>query len=239
MIAYFVLGLALLAGVILLLRWFIDADPKRVVRIGAWVLGIVGVVLVVYFLVFGQRSLLFFALAFLLPLLFRFGQVWSRLKTLRGGTRGQTSSVTTRLIEMTLDHDSGAMSGVVREGRFAGRWLDQMTLEEQIDLWRDCAVDEQSQAVLEAYLDRRHGAEWRERAGAPGEEAEQGTAGAGRTAMTLEEAYEILGLQPGASDQEIRDAHHRLMRQYHPDRGGSNYLAAKINQAKELLTKRR
>ena len=85
--------------------------------------------------------------------------------------------------------------------------------------------------MLEAYLDRLHGEAWREAAGAQGE----GAASAGGGGMSREEAYAILGLEPGADEQQIRDAHHRLMQKIHPDHGGSNYLAAKINQAKDLL----
>jgi DnaJ-domain-containing protein 1 len=81
--------------------------------------------------------------------------------------------------------------------------------------------------VLEAFIDRTQGTEWRERAGA--------SAGDGAGGMTREEAYRILGLEPGADAAAVREAHRRLMQQMHPDHGGSDYLAAKINQAKELL----
>ena len=123
--------------------------------------------------------------------------------------------------------------------RYSGHRLEEMTLEQLIELWRDClAEDGDSAAVLEAYLDRTRGESWREAAGAgaAGEGAGRaGAAAAGQGAMTREEAYEILGLEPGAEAADIRAAHHRLMQKVHPDHGGSNYLAAKINQAKDLL----
>ena len=148
---------------------------------------------------------------------------------------------------MTLDHDSGEMEGTVLQGRHAGRRLDELTEPELLDLFGECSLrDDEGRRLLEAYLDRTLGPDWRERAEAEAERAHTAAGGtgqgwgrkqqsAGRTPMTREEAYEILGLSPGAGTEEIKEAHRTLMRKLHPDHGGSNYLAAKINQAKELL----
>ena len=235
MIGYFLLGLALLVGLILLMHWFVRADPGQVLRIMRWVaIGLLaGLVLALLF--FGRSLLgLLFLLPFLIPAFLRWRMLWRRVKGAMGPTPGQSSEVVTRFLRMTLDHDSGAMTGTVLEGRFAGRPLERLSLAELIALWQECrALDEQSASVLEAYLDREHGEDWRdaaEAAGGPG----NGAAAPGG-AMTLDEAYEILGLAPGASDDDIREAHRRLLQKIHPDHGGSNYLAAKINQAKDLL----
>ena len=139
---------------------------------------------------------------------------------------------------MVLDHDSGEMTCEVSDGQFAGRRLDQMTLGELIELWRECAKeDEQSRLVLENYLDRGH-AEWRSVAGAgPREE----TAGARsdspwtKTGMSAEEACEILGVAPDATPEDIETAYRRVMKSAHPDHGGSDWMAAKVNQAKDVL----
>src|SRR5690625_3207987 len=128
------------------------------------------------------------------------------------------------------------MEGTVLEGELRGRRLSELPLEELLRLWVEYRVeDEQSAAVLEAYLDRVQGPEWREQAGAVGEGGSQGSSGSRSTAMTVEEARAVLGVGPDADEEEIRAAHRRLMQQMHPDRGGSDYLAAKINEARQVL----
>jgi hypothetical protein len=242
-IGYFLLGLALLVGAVLLIQWFVQADPKQVLRIAKWVAVGFAIALMLLLVFFGRTLMgLLFLLPVLIPAFLRWRLLWRRLKSVMGPTPGQSSEVVTRFLRMSLDHDSGAMSGTVLEGRFAGRGIDRMSLPDLLELWHEClAMDEQSASVLEAYLDRSHGESWREAADefhpggrrADGAGASGGAAGGG--AMSRDEAYEILGLAAGASEREIREAHHRLLLKIHPDHGGSNYLAAKINQAKDLL----
>ena len=84
---------------------------------------------------------------------------------------------------------------------------------------------------MEAFLDRRWQG-WRDRASDRAKTERKSPRGGG---MTANEAYDVLGLTSGAKPDEIRAAHRRLMMKFHPDQGGSTYLAARINQAKEIL----
>ncbi len=234
MIAYFLFGLALLVGLVLLARWFVLADPKKVAKAARWLL-IVAVIAAALVLIFAGRYLLALLLPVLIPFLMRSRAMWHRAKAAAGPRPGQTSEVTTRFFRMVLHHDSGEMTGEVLEGAFTGRPLDDLDEAELVALWRECrAADGQSAAVLESYLDRTLGEAWREAAGA-GPAGEGAGPGASGETMSREDAYEILGLEPGAGKDEIREAHRRLMQKVHPDHGGSNYLAVKINRAKELL----
>jgi hypothetical protein len=147
-------------------------------------------------------------------------------------TPGQVSRVRTAFVEMELAHDSGAMAGRILAGPYEGTTLDALNIPTLVRLLG--AIDEESRALLAAYLDRRD-ARWREH-------ADDG-ATAGRVApnsgpMTQEEAYQVLGLQPGASADEVGRAHRTLMKKLHPDQGGSTYLAARVNQAKDVLLRR-
>ena len=147
-------------------------------------------------------------------------------KSARGPTPGQSSGVSTRYLHMSLDHDSGELDGRVLEGRFRGRRLDDLPLDALLELLAECQrEDAESCPLLESYLDRVHGPDWRRGAQ---EATPAGT-------MSHAEACEILGLSPGASHEEVVAAHRRLMQKLHPDRGGSDYLAAKLNEAKEVL----
>jgi hypothetical protein len=142
---------------------------------------------------------------------------------------GQKSRVSASQLSMELDHDTGNMDGEVLAGPFKGRKLSQLPLSELQRFHAQCrAANDQSLPLLEAWLDRTQG-EWRASWG--GNQKATATAGS----MSREEAYAVLGLKPGALPEDVKSAHKRLMKEFHPDRGGSDYLAAKINMAKEVL----
>jgi hypothetical protein len=146
---------------------------------------------------------------------------------------GQTSRVRSAFVEMELDHDSGAMRGRILAGRHEGADLDALPVETLLGFLTE--IDADSRALLEAYLDRRQPA-WREHAERDAAAGEGGAPRSGK--MTKEEAYEILGLKPGASAEDIGRAHRTLMKKLHPDQGGSTYLAARVNEAKDVLLRR-
>ena len=145
---------------------------------------------------------------------------------------GQVSRVRSAFVEMELEHDSGAMRGTILAGPHVGQSLDALDVATLMTFLPD--IDEESRALLMAYLDRREPT-WREHAQA-GATAGPGSWSTGK--MTEEEAYQILGLAPGASVADIGRAHRTLMKKLHPDQGGSTYLAARVNEAKDVLTRR-
>jgi hypothetical protein len=252
--------LVLVAGGVWFLYWFRRTPPARVAtvlrQVAVWTL----LVVLVLGVLTERLSPILAGLAALVPTAMRLLHLVQQFPALRrllrslglpgwagtfggaatGGSGGaaRASSIRTRFLEMRLDHASGAMDGDVLEGPFAGRRLADLRLDEllrMLELYRE--ADAQSAAVLEAYLDRERGADWRERDPGPANAARPGGASGGP--MNQVEALAILGLPPGPDAAAIRDAHRRLMQKLHPDRGGSDYLAAKINEAKQTLLKER
>jgi hypothetical protein len=152
---------------------------------------------------------------------------------------GQKSFIRTNSLEMTLDHDSGRVDGRCTRGRFAGRALSELSMAELRELAASLQQgDPQEAALLQAYLNQRSPG-WQD-GSQQGSSQSNGYAGGQRRSrssggMSVEEAYEVLGVGRSASKDEIRTAHRQLMKRMHPDQGGSTYLAARINEAKEVL----
>ncbi|MER8443011.1 DnaJ domain-containing protein [Mesorhizobium sp. M1066] len=145
---------------------------------------------------------------------------------------GKRSTVRTAALEMELDHDTGGLEGLVLAGRHEGKMLGAMGLAELQHLYRELSGDPESRQLLETYLDGRFPV-WRKNAETNGGEGLGVAPGPG--AMTKEEAYKVLGLEAGAAAADVRKAHRRLMQRLHPDVGGTSFLAARINEAKDVL----
>jgi hypothetical protein len=228
------LALLVLAAIALVAAWFLRANPSSMARVLRVVMVVLGGIGVGGMLIFGLRFL-----PGLLPELMGLAGVVITALIARAvrnrssggfsspGT-GQRTEVGTAFLKAWIDHGSGDVGGTVLVGRFAGRTLDALTDAELIDLRAECAADSDSLRVLEAYLDRRLGADWRNTQQTPPPRGP-------RTDMTREEALAVLGLAEGASVDDIRAAHRRLIQRMHPDVGGTADLAARINRAKDVL----
>ncbi|GJL81443.1 MAG: molecular chaperone DnaJ [marine bacterium B5-7] len=161
-------------------------------------------------------------------------RAFNQYKAFRGPAAGRQSNVNTAYLAMTLDHDSGAIEGEILAGDFKGQMLSSLNLAQLLELRDACTgTDQQSVPLIEAYIDQTHGTDWRadEPAGSDGRSG----AGSVDDRISDVDALAILGLEEGASIKEIQAAHRRLMQKMHPDRGGSAYLAARINQARDVL----
>ena len=228
-----VLALVVLAIVALGIAWFLRANPSSLARGMRMLLVVLGAIAVGGMLIFGLRFL-----PSLLPELFGLaGLVITGLiaRALRNRSSGGFSSpgtgrrteVHTAFLKAWIDHGTGDVGGTVLSGRFAGRTLDRLSDSELLDLHEECRNDADSLRVLEAYLDRRLNVDWRT--------ARQPPPRGPRSDMTRAEALAVLGLAEGASEEEIKAAHRRLIRRTHPDAGGTADLAARINRAKDVL----
>ncbi len=226
---------AIAAALYILIRRAQTAPPHK--RRGEYIklaLGITaGVVLVLA--VMGKMhwigvaaTALLLALRQLAPVLVRMFPMLASHFSRSSPSPGQSSTVSTDLLRMQLDHDSGKLSGEVLEGSFKGWRLDDMDQQQLDSLCDWCQQrDQDSLQLLLSYLEQRF----------PGATPGGGSSGqqSAPGGINREEALAILGLGADATDEEIVAAHRKLIQKLHPDRGGNDYLAAKINQAKDFL----
>lgn len=166
----------------------------------------------------------------MLPLLIRLLPMLGSLRGQAGSTGSKQSEVSARILTMTLDHDSGDLSGVVLEGPFKDWLLEELDRQQLDELLAYCQrEDADSAQLLVSYLEQRF----------PDDETTHEQAESDHphnpTGLTRAEALSLLGLEEGATQDEIISAHRTLIQKVHPDRGGSDYLAAKINEAKDFL----
>lgn len=222
------IGASILLAALVLLYAFAHLRPAAIKTSVIWGVGTLAAVGLTAMLLTGRGANAFWALVMFGPALLQAYRGWRARRSFgRPSEAGEASGVETATLEMRLDLDSGAMSGRVRRGAFSGRDLAAMHRAELMALLADCqALDAESVPLIEAWLDRTD-PDWRDAAPPPG------AMSSGR--MTREEALQVLGLREGANEEAIRAAHRRLMQSAHPDRGGSDWLAARVNAARDLL----
>jgi hypothetical protein len=234
----FIIGLILLFLLLTAIKQFARMDAAaaaRLVRHGGGVLGMIGALL----LLLRGRIGLAAAVAGMVASFAGWrttGSGWSPIRGAGLGARsGRASAARSAMIEMRLDHDTGVMTGSVLAGSYAGRALESLARPELLGLRQELARDDpEGVSLLETYLDRRF-AGWREADEGQGQARGKGAAGG---AMSRKEAFEVLGLAEGASAADVIRAHRALMKKFHPDHGGSTALAARVNQAKDVLMQR-
>ena len=234
--AWLVFGITGVVGLILIIRGLRSINSRMAFKFILWIFGGITAGILTLIAIRGGIGYAIAAGSFILPLFLRWRQVRQYFKNMKGPSSGTNSGVETRYFRMTLDHDTGELDGLILFGKYKGRKLSQLPLELILELLAECRVnDPNSTTVLEAYLDRVHGTSWRS-----AEAANDTSASSSRNgSMTHQEALEILGLSEGASLTDIKRAHREMMKKHHPDQGGSNYMASKLNQAKSRLLKNR
>ncbi len=227
---YLALGVGLLLAGLAALRWLSRVPPRHVAAALRWLaLGAAGLV-AAWLLLTGRAAQVVFVL---LPFLPALRQWWNRRAAVAPPDPDARSGVETAWLRMTLDHASGAMDGLVLQGRFAGRRLGELSQAQLLELLAALRVaDADSAALLESYLDAL-GLDWR--AARPGEAPGAGDGGPAAAGMSRAEAAMILGVPEDADREAILRAWREAMKRNHPDQGGSAYLAARINVARDVL----
>ena len=227
------LALIVLAAVAFGIAWFLRANPSTLARLLRPILVVLGAIGVGGLLIFGLRFL-----PGLLPELMGLAGVVIAALIARAARHrpsggfsspgaGQRTEVRTAFLQAWIDHATGDVGGTVLSGRLAGRTLDSLSDGDLLGLHAECVSDPDSLKVLEAYLDHRLGGDWRD--------ARRPPPAGPRGDMSRGEALAVLGLAEGATADEVRAAHRRLIQRMHPDVGGSADLAARINRAKDVL----
>ncbi len=238
--ARLILLIGLAAAVFIIFRWLLRQPPRVYWQVIAVVLAALLLTLVLTGRAHWLTAVFAAVLPFLrglmtllggIPLLKRVLAGMDAAKSRDAPSGGQTSTVQSKYIRMTLNHDSGDIGGEVVAGRFKGSKLDQLDFDALLQLLRECEDDAESVALLQTYLEREHADSWQQQAGTQDQQQNYSATGE----MSRAEALQVLGLGADAGDTEIIEAHRRLMQKLHPDRGGSAYLAAKINLAKDTL----
>src|SRR5260370_1650022 len=213
------LALIALAAVAIVIFWFMRANPSTLARVVRPILSVVGGIGIGGLLIFGVRFL-----PGLLPELFGLAGVVITALIARAvrsrssggfsspGSGGQRTEVRTAFLQAWIDHGTGDVGGTVLSGRFSGRTLDGLSDAELLDLHLECSADADSLRILEPYLDRRLGADWRN--------ARQPPQRGQHSDMAREEALAVVGLAQGASEDDLKAPPRPLIQRMHPHVGG-------------------
>ncbi len=238
----------------LAIQWFINTSPQKIAQILRRSAIYLVIALLLFLIVTGRLHWIIALIGGLLPLarkllpllrsfatfkhLFQQYQQrpWQQSKSSTHSNVSSpppTSEVTSAYLQMTLDHETGLLAGKVLQGQYQGHSLADISLLNLQEFFTELQnIDQDSAALLASYLTQTYGDQWQQTA-----QDHQPSDTNNNSTMSPQQAYEILGLQPGADEAQIKQAHHRLIQKIHPDRGGSSYLAAQINLAKDLLLK--
>jgi hypothetical protein len=239
---WFLLGIVAMVVLFTALNWARNANPKDIIKTIKWTaIGLGGAILLIVLLT-KNFQLIWGLGVFLIPWLMRLNALRRLWKSMKGPSGGQRSHISAPFFDVYLDHDTGVMDGRIKAGPFEGALWSELSMAEGQQLYThiEASNDPRSLQLLEAFLDRAHGTAWRM---SQGEKSEENTAGSTSQRnhsgqMSVDEALKLLGLKPDATTDEIKAAHRRLMKQVHPDTGGSAYLAARVNEAKDILLNR-
>ena len=227
-----------LSGLGLLLYFFINTPPAQLKRIVFWSTGIVSVGIFIFLLYRLSGSFLWSWVVFLIPLILRWRgliqQIRRAAKTASGPAKGQVSSVNTEFLEMNLNHGTGEMSGLVKKGEKKGYRIETLNLNQLLELIEESNSDAASIQLLERFLDKYFDENWRETYQSSSDRYENNN-DYSSDSISRAQALKILGLVEPVTDEQIKEAHRRLILANHPDRGGSTFLATQINKAKDVL----
>jgi hypothetical protein len=207
--------------------WVVHSVLRSIFRTQA--LNPLGVVLITA----GIWLFLFRVVALAIPLLI-LGAVLLLRKT--GGIANKyaprTSNVRSAYLEMTLDHETGTIDGQILTGQREGEFLSNLALHDLLMFYAEVETDQESVKLFETFLDSRH-PDWRDQedvGSAPGEETSPFSG-----QLSRDEAHQLLGLEAGCTEEDIRMAYHRIIKRVHPDSGGSAALTAQITAARDRL----
>lgn len=158
-------------------------------------------------------------------------QMWRRRSNSQFGPRLKTP-----FLDIKINLRNGHIDGKVLQGEFAEQLLsslDRTQLDKLAESMKN--IDREGTMLLHAYLMRRFGANGEQSQSYREYQQKHQRQGQTASSFTKDEALQILGLQVGAGNTEIVKAHKKLIQKLHPDRGGNDYLASKVNAAKDLL----